>query len=49
MKAAYIMNGNCKNVMNMSQSDQSELWNSVMNGEYDPLGSLTQSSPITTF
>ncbi|XP_022759391.1 autophagy protein 5 isoform X5 [Durio zibethinus] len=31
-EAAYIMNGNCKNVMNMSQSDQLELWHSVMNG-----------------
>ncbi|GAV61759.1 APG5 domain-containing protein [Cephalotus follicularis] len=30
-EAAYIINGNCKNVMNMSQSDQVELWNSVMN------------------
>ncbi|MBA0731695.1 hypothetical protein Golax_022885 [Gossypium laxum] len=30
-EAAYIMNGNCKNVMNMSQSDQLELWHSVMN------------------
>ncbi|XP_010549795.1 PREDICTED: autophagy protein 5 [Tarenaya hassleriana] len=31
-EAAYIINGNCKNVMNMSQSDQVELWNSVMEG-----------------
>ncbi|XP_052190373.1 autophagy protein 5 isoform X17 [Diospyros lotus] len=31
-EAAYIINGNCKNVMNMSQSDQVELWRSVMNG-----------------
>ncbi|WZZ22185.1 hypothetical protein YC2023_123572 [Brassica napus] len=30
--AAYIINGNCKNVMNMSQSDQEDLWTSVMNG-----------------
>ncbi|KAH9680598.1 Autophagy protein 5 [Citrus sinensis] len=30
-EAAYIINGNCKNVMNMSQSDQVELWRSVMN------------------
>ncbi|EOY03141.1 Autophagy protein Apg5 family isoform 1 [Theobroma cacao] len=30
-EAAYIINGNCKNVMNMSQSDQLELWHSVMN------------------
>lgn len=32
LQAAYIINGNCKNVMNMSQSDQVELWRSVMNG-----------------
>ncbi|XP_019172021.1 PREDICTED: autophagy protein 5 isoform X1 [Ipomoea nil] len=30
-EAAYIINGNCKNIMNMSQSDQSELWRSVVN------------------
>ncbi|KAK3409526.1 hypothetical protein EUGRSUZ_J01641 [Eucalyptus grandis] len=34
-EAAYIINGNCKNVMNMSQSDQSELWQSVMNGDLE--------------
>ncbi|KAG9451369.1 hypothetical protein H6P81_011334 [Aristolochia fimbriata] len=28
-EAAYIINGNCKNVMNMSQSDQVELWKCV--------------------
>nr|GME03168.1 expansin-A13-like [Ipomoea batatas] len=31
LTAAYIINGNCKNIMNMSQSDQSELWRSVVN------------------
>ncbi|XP_021742052.1 autophagy protein 5-like isoform X2 [Chenopodium quinoa] len=31
-EAAYIINGNCKNVMNMSQSDQLDLWRSVLNG-----------------
>lgn len=31
-QAAYIINGNCKNVMNMSQPDQVELWRSVLNG-----------------
>ncbi|XP_050279429.1 autophagy protein 5 isoform X3 [Quercus robur] len=30
-EAAYIINGNCKNVMNMSQPDQVELWRSVLN------------------
>ncbi|KAL5743602.1 hypothetical protein ACOSQ2_026718 [Xanthoceras sorbifolium] len=34
-EAAYIINGNCKNVMNMSQSDQVELWRSVMNGNLE--------------
>lgn len=31
-QAAYIINGNCKSVMNMSQPDQVELWRSVING-----------------
>ncbi|XP_044505829.1 autophagy protein 5 [Mangifera indica] len=34
-EAAYIINGNSKNVMNMSQSDQLELWNSVMYGSLE--------------
>ncbi|OMO88847.1 Autophagy-related protein 5 [Corchorus olitorius] len=34
-EAAYIINGNCKNVMNMSQSDQLDLWRSVMNGNLE--------------
>lgn len=29
LQAAYIINGNCKNVMNMSQPDQLEFWRSV--------------------
>lgn len=32
LQAAYIINGNSKNVMNMSQTDQAELWRSVLNG-----------------
>lgn len=32
VQAAYIINGNCKNVMNMSQPDQLELWRSVYEG-----------------
>lgn len=32
LQAAYIINGNCKSVMNMSQPDQVELWRSVING-----------------
>ncbi|KAF3626533.1 Autophagy protein 5 [Capsicum annuum] len=35
LTAAYIINGNCKNVMNMSQSDQLELWRSIMDGNLD--------------
>lgn len=34
-EAAYIFHGNCKNVMNMSQADQVELWQSVMNGNLE--------------
>ncbi|GAB2287475.1 autophagy protein 5 [Dionaea muscipula] len=34
-EAAYIINGNCKNIMNMSQSDQLELWHSVLNGSLE--------------
>uniref|UniRef100_A0A1J3JYF0 Autophagy protein 5 n=1 Tax=Noccaea caerulescens TaxID=107243 RepID=A0A1J3JYF0_NOCCA len=41
-EAAYIINGSCKNVMNMSQSDQEDLWTSVMNGDLD---AYTRLSP----
>lgn len=34
-EADYIINGNCKNVMHMSQSDQVELWHSVMDGNLE--------------
>ncbi|KAK7300630.1 hypothetical protein RJT34_11478 [Clitoria ternatea] len=34
-EAAYVINGNCKNVMNMSQSDQVELWGAVLNGNLE--------------
>ncbi|KAK4430479.1 Autophagy protein 5 [Sesamum alatum] len=34
-EAAYIINGNCKNIMNMSQPDQAELWRSVLNGQLE--------------
>ncbi|XP_073065513.1 autophagy protein 5-like isoform X2 [Primulina eburnea] len=34
-EAAYIINGNCKNIMNMSQSDQAELWLSVLKGRME--------------
>ncbi|XP_050375982.1 autophagy protein 5 [Argentina anserina] len=34
-EAAYIINGNSKNVMNMSQPDQVELWRSILNGNLE--------------
>ncbi|KAI4340741.1 hypothetical protein MLD38_025550 [Melastoma candidum] len=34
-EAAYIINGNCKSVMNMSQADQHDLWHSVLNGDLE--------------
>ncbi|KAK3017133.1 hypothetical protein RJ639_006135 [Escallonia herrerae] len=34
-EAAYIINGNCKNIMNMSQSDQVDLWRAVVNGNLE--------------
>lgn len=34
-EAAYVINGNCKNVMNMSQNDQVELWRSIVNGNLE--------------
>ncbi|CAA3011569.1 autophagy protein 5 isoform X1 [Olea europaea var. sylvestris] len=34
-EAACIITGNCKNIMNMSQSDQTDLWRSVLNGDMD--------------
>ncbi|PIA63916.1 hypothetical protein AQUCO_00201320v1 [Aquilegia coerulea] len=43
-EAAYIINGNCKNVMNMSQPDQLELWRSFMNGHME--GNLRISSKL---
>lgn len=40
-EAAYIINGNCKNVMSMSQSDQLELWRSVLNGNLESFLKVT--------
>ncbi|ONK64231.1 uncharacterized protein A4U43_C07F23490 [Asparagus officinalis] len=34
-EAAYIINGNCKNVMNMSEPDRFELWQSLVKGDMD--------------
>ncbi|KAG4175212.1 hypothetical protein ERO13_A11G169800v2 [Gossypium hirsutum] len=46
--AAYIMNGNCKNVMNMSQSDQLELWHSVMNGNLEAYQRVSSKLKLAT-
>lgn len=40
-EAAYIINGNCKNVMNMSQADQLELWRSVLDGNLESFLKVT--------
>ncbi|XP_052190370.1 autophagy protein 5 isoform X14 [Diospyros lotus] len=51
-EAAYIINGNCKNVMNMSQSDQVELWRSVMNGgsqQFKVVGDNAISGNLETY
>ncbi|KAE8695370.1 Autophagy protein Apg5 family isoform 3 [Hibiscus syriacus] len=42
------MNGNCKNVMNMSQSDQSELWHSVMNGNMETYQRVSSKLKLAT-
>ncbi|KAE8735857.1 Autophagy protein 5 [Hibiscus syriacus] len=47
-RAAYIMNGNFKNVMNMSQSDQSELWHSVMNGNMETYRRVSSKLKLAT-
>ncbi|XP_051147337.1 autophagy protein 5 [Andrographis paniculata] len=41
-EAAYIINGNCKNIMNLSQSDQAELWRSVLNGHLEAFCHISQ-------
>ncbi|KAJ4974032.1 hypothetical protein NE237_007206 [Protea cynaroides] len=43
-EADYVINGNCKNVMNMSQSDQVDLWRYVVNGNIE--GYLRISSKL---
>ncbi|KNA20386.1 hypothetical protein SOVF_052660 isoform A [Spinacia oleracea] len=40
-EATYIINGNCKNIMNMSQSDQLELWQSLINGNLESFLKVT--------
>uniref|UniRef100_A0A7C9DSU1 Autophagy protein 5 n=2 Tax=Opuntia streptacantha TaxID=393608 RepID=A0A7C9DSU1_OPUST len=46
-EAAYIINGNCKNIMNMSQSDQLELWCSVLNGNLESFLKVTSKLKLS--
>ncbi|XP_074288977.1 autophagy protein 5-like [Silene latifolia] len=42
-EAVYIMSGNCKSIMNMSQSDQSALWRSVLDGNLEGFLKVTSN------
>ncbi|KAK7276179.1 hypothetical protein RIF29_17314 [Crotalaria pallida] len=48
-EAAYVINGNCKNVMNMSQPDQVELWRSVFSGNLDSYRRVSSKLKLGTF
>ncbi|KAL2317310.1 hypothetical protein Fmac_031186 [Flemingia macrophylla] len=48
-EAAYVINGNCKNVMNMSQPDQVELWGSVLNGNLESYRRVASKLKLGTF
>lgn len=48
-EAAYVINGNCKNVMNMSQPDQVELWGSVLNGNLEIYQRVASKLKLGTF
>ncbi|XP_054797068.1 autophagy protein 5 isoform X2 [Prosopis cineraria] len=48
-EAAYIIIGNCKNVMNMSQTDQVELWQSVLKGNLDAYQRVSSKLKLGTF
>ncbi|KAG0497886.1 hypothetical protein HPP92_002577 [Vanilla planifolia] len=48
-EAAYIINGNCKNIMNMSQADQSELWQSLIKGNMDGYARVSSRLKIGPF
>nr|AFK43433.1 unknown [Lotus japonicus] len=48
-EAAYVINGNCKNVMNMSQPDQVELWGSVLNGNLESYRRVSSKLKLGTF
>ncbi|MED6113464.1 autophagy protein 5 [Stylosanthes scabra] len=47
-EAAYVINGNCKNVMNMSQPDQVELWRSVLNGNLESYQRVSSKLKLVT-
>ncbi|KAJ8444174.1 hypothetical protein Cgig2_030994 [Carnegiea gigantea] len=47
LSAAYVINGNCKNIMNMSQSDQLELWRSVLNGNLESFLKVTSKLKLS--
>ncbi|KAL5125282.1 Autophagy protein 5 [Glycine soja] len=47
--AAYVINGNSKNVMNMSQTDQVELWGSVLNGNFETYRRVASKLKLGTF
>ncbi|XP_027332096.1 autophagy protein 5 [Abrus precatorius] len=48
-EAAYVINGNCKNVMNMSQPDQVDLWGSVLNGNLESYRRVSSKLKLVTF
>ncbi|CAJ1970896.1 unnamed protein product [Sphenostylis stenocarpa] len=48
-EAAYVINGNSKNVMNMSQPDQVELWGSVLNGNLETYRRVASKLKLGTF
>ncbi|TKY56655.1 Autophagy protein 5 [Spatholobus suberectus] len=48
-EAAYVINGNCKNVMNMSQPDQVELWGSVLNDNLETYRRVASKLKLGTF
>eukprot|EP00256_Glycine_max_P057236 XP_014624980.1 autophagy protein 5 isoform X2 [Glycine max] len=49
LTAAYVINGNSKNVMNMSQTDQVELWGSVLNGNFETYRRVASKLKLGTF
>ncbi|OIW04429.1 hypothetical protein TanjilG_32621 [Lupinus angustifolius] len=48
-EAAYVINGNCKNIMNMSQPDQAELWRSVFSGNLESYRQVSSKLKLGTF